>query len=70
MFGVNAFGRATISSSSPNRKVLSVFNTAYDTLHSAMSYDGKPSEEVSRAGISDADKLISWLENRMANQMA
>lgn len=45
-----------------DKKMLSTFMAAYDTLHLAMSYDGNLSAAVSREGIDLAEKLINWAE--------
>jgi len=50
--------------STTDRKILSYFLAAYDTLHLAMSYDGNLSADVSKAGLEIADKIINWAENR------
>jgi hypothetical protein len=47
-----------------DKKALTSFNAAYDTLHLAMGYDGNPSAKVSLAGIELAESLISWVEMR------
>ncbi len=50
-----------------DRKVLSAFLSAYDTLHLSMSYDGNPSAKVAQAGLEDAEAIINWVETRLAN---
>ncbi|MCF0059785.1 DUF5618 family protein [Dyadobacter sp. CY356] len=47
-----------------DKKILSAFLAAYDTLHLAMSYDGNLSSEVSTAGLKDAEKIIAWAEQK------
>ncbi|MCF2487278.1 DUF5618 family protein [Dyadobacter sp. CY347] len=49
-----------------DKKVLTTFNDAYDTLHLAMSYDGNRSADVSKTGIKLAESLINWVETRTA----
>lgn len=48
-----------------DRKILSLFVAAYDTLHLAMGYDGNLNAKVSLAGLEDAEKIIDWVEQRM-----
>ncbi|AQG80736.1 DUF5618 family protein [Spirosoma montaniterrae] len=50
-----------------DRKVLSAFHSAYDTLHLSMSYDGNPSVKVAQSGLEDAEMIINWVETRIAN---
>lgn len=47
-----------------DKKILSSFLAAYDTLHLAMSYDGNLNPEVSIAGLEDAEKIIAWAEQK------
>lgn len=47
-----------------DKKILSAFLAAYDTLHLAMSYDGNLSAEVAVAGLKDAEKIIAWVEQK------
>lgn len=49
-----------------DRKLLTAFVAAYDTLHLSMSYDGNPNASVAAAGILDAETIINWVENRTA----
>jgi hypothetical protein len=49
-----------------DKKLLTSFEAAYDTLHLSMSYDGNPSVKVAKAGLEDAEAIILWLENRTA----
>jgi hypothetical protein len=49
-----------------DKKVLSRFNSAYDTLHLSMSYDGNPNAKVAAAGLEDAQIIIDWVETRTA----
>ena len=50
-----------------DKKLLNSFVAAYDTLHLSMSYDGNPNAKVAKAGLEDAESIISWVENRTAN---
>jgi len=49
-----------------DRKLLDSFNSAYDTLHLAMGYDGNRSAGVSADGITTAESIINWVETRTA----
>ena len=49
-----------------DKKKLGQFIAAYDTLHLSMSYDGNPSADVAQAGLSQAETIIDWVENRVA----
>jgi len=49
-----------------DKKLLGRFLAVYDTLHLSMSYDGNPSALVAKAGLEEAEVIIHWLENRMA----
>ncbi|MET7253317.1 DUF5618 family protein [Dyadobacter fermentans] len=49
-----------------DRKLLDSFNSAYDTLHLAMGYDGNISAGVSADGITTAENIINWVETRTA----
>lgn len=49
-----------------DKKLLTSFVAAYDTLHLSMSYDGNPSAKVAKAGLEEAEAIILWLENRTA----
>lgn len=49
-----------------DRKALSRFVAAYDTLHLSMSYDGNPSAGVATAGLSTAEAMLEWVETRTA----
>ena len=50
-----------------DKKLLNSFVAAYDTLHLSMSYDGNPNAKVAKAGLEDAESIISWVENRTEN---
>ena len=47
-----------------DKKILSAFLSAYDTLHLAMSYDGNLNTKVAVAGLEDAEKIIAWVEQK------
>lgn len=49
-----------------DKKALTTFNDAYDTLHLAMSYDGNRSAKVSAEGLELAESLINWVSKRTA----
>ncbi|WP_373512480.1 DUF5618 family protein [Persicitalea sp.] len=49
-----------------DKKILNSFDAAYSTLHLALGYDGNPSADVAKAGLKEADKIIDWVEQRMA----
>ncbi len=48
-----------------DRKILTTFKSAYDTLHLSMSYDGNPSADVAVAGLKQAEQIIHWVELKM-----
>jgi len=50
-----------------DKKLLTSFVAAYDTLHLSMSYDGNPSAKDTKAGLEDAESIINWIETRTAN---
>lgn len=49
-----------------DKKVLASYVAAYDTLHLALGYDGNTLASVASAGIKEAEKIIDWVEQRMA----
>ncbi|MEO6287441.1 MAG: DUF5618 family protein [Dyadobacter sp.] len=49
-----------------DKKVFNAFDSAHDTLHLAMGYDGNRSVEVSTAGIELAESIINWVETKTA----
>ncbi|KAA6433996.1 hypothetical protein FEM33_22155 [Dyadobacter flavalbus] len=48
--------------SAVDKKILSAFLAAYDTLHLSMSYDGNLSAAISSEGLQLAEKIIDWAE--------
>ena len=50
--------------SAMDRKILTAFQTAYDTLHLSMRYDGNLSAAISAEGLQLAEKIIDWAENK------
>lgn len=46
-----------------NRKMLKVFDSAYDTLHKAMGYDGNLKVKIVAEGMGDAKKLLQWCKD-------
>ena len=49
-----------------DKKLLTSFVGAYDTLHLSMSYDGNPLASVATAGLQEAEAIIDWVETRTA----
>jgi hypothetical protein len=47
-----------------DKKILTIFNSAYFTLHLAMGYDGNPNAAVVKGGLDDAELLLEWLKTR------
>ena len=45
-----------------DKKILSVFLSAYDTLHKAMGYDGNLNAKVVQSGLQDAKTIIEWCQ--------
>lgn len=69
LFGKKTKGRKSIEwyqegLSKIDRKMLVAFNTAYDTLHLALGYDGNLDVEVAKAGLQNAERIIEWAEKR------
>ena len=48
-----------------DRKITNIFDSAYDTLHSSLGYDGNPSVTVAGSGLKDAEQIISWVETKL-----
>jgi hypothetical protein len=47
-----------------DKKITSLFDAVYDTLHLSLAYDGNPSAKVAKAGLEDAEKIIKWVEQK------
>lgn len=50
-----------------DKKITSDFATAYEILHLSMGYDGIRSVKTAQLGIHEAERIISWVEQRLAN---
>lgn len=71
VFGQKKKGRKDVSwykeqLSTTDKKALTHFITAYDMLHLAMSYDGNCDTAVAQLGLSRAEDVIQWVEQRTA----
>ena len=71
LFGKKGKGRKDVdwykkSLAKLDKKVLTAFVAAYDTLHLSMSYDGNPSASVAASGLQDAETILNWVEQRSA----
>ncbi|WP_031526809.1 DUF5618 family protein [Dyadobacter crusticola] len=69
VFGDKKKGRKSVDwykeeLSTRDKKILSAFMAAYDTLHLSMSYDGNLSANVSKEGLALAEQIINWAEQR------
>ena len=49
-----------------DKKLVSRFDAVYNTLHLALAYDGNPDARVAMAGLEQAEKIIDWVESRLA----
>jgi hypothetical protein len=49
-----------------DKRLLSNFTTAYQLLHIDMGYQGSPSVKIATIGLSEAEKIIDWVETRLA----
>ncbi|MFP5039745.1 DUF5618 family protein [Parasediminibacterium sp. JCM 36343] len=49
-----------------DKKILTHFNSAYNTLHLLMGYDGESNADVSSIGLKEAEKFINWAEQKKA----
>ncbi|MDR1653892.1 MAG: DUF5618 family protein [Prevotellaceae bacterium] len=47
-----------------DKKMNSVFLSAYETLHKALGYDGNPSYKVVQSGLKDGHAVVSWAAKR------
>lgn len=71
VFGNKRKGRKSVDwyrdeLSAVDKKMLTLFIEAYNTLHLAMSYDGNLLAGVSREGLAAAEKIIDWAEQKAA----
>lgn len=71
VFGNKRKGRKSVDwyrdeLSAVDKKMLTLFIEAYNTLHLAMSYDGNLLAGVSREGLAAAEKIINWAEQKTA----
>ena len=48
-----------------DKKITSHFVTAQQILQTSMGIDGSRSVEIAKMGISEAEKIIGWVENRL-----
>ncbi|MCX7728356.1 MAG: DUF5618 family protein [Bacteroidia bacterium] len=44
-----------------DRKILNYFNSAYETLHLVMGYDGELSVKISKTGLDYAKIILDWV---------
>jgi len=70
-FGVKSKGRKDVhwykeQLATKDKKALKDFISAYDLLHLAMSYDGNTDSEIAKLGLTRADEIIQWVEQRTA----
>ncbi len=49
-----------------DRKILNRLDSVYEQLHLVMGYDGHGKESIVKEGFSDAEKIIEWVEIRLA----
>lgn len=47
-----------------DKKILERFNNAYELLHLFMGYDGAKSVNVANEGLSEAERIINWIETK------
>ncbi|SDD97574.1 hypothetical protein SAMN04487996_10318 [Dyadobacter soli] len=71
VFGNKKKGRKSVDwyrdeLSAVDKKMLTLFIEAYNTLHLAMSYDGNLLAGVSREGLAAAEQIIDWAEQKTA----
>ncbi len=71
VFGNKRKGRKSVDwyrdeLSAVDKKMLTLFIEAYNTLHLAMSYDGNLLAGVSREGLAAAEQIIDWAEQKTA----
>jgi hypothetical protein len=49
-----------------DKSLLSNFTTAYQLLHLDMGYQGSRSARIASIGLEEAEKIITWVETRLA----
>ncbi|WP_031529457.1 DUF5618 family protein [Dyadobacter crusticola] len=49
-----------------DKSLLAKFTTAYEILHINMGYQGSKSAKIASVGLSEAEKIIDWVETRLA----
>ncbi|NIJ56015.1 DUF5618 family protein [Dyadobacter arcticus] len=49
-----------------DKSLLSKFTTAYQILHIDMGYQGTKSADLAKLGLQNAEKIIDWVETRLA----
>jgi hypothetical protein len=49
-----------------DKKILTLLNDAYNTLHLAMGYDGNLNVLVAKAGMDTAEELLNYIVNKAA----
>ena len=69
LLGIKKKGRKSVlwyqeELSKLDKKVLNTFNIVYDTLHLSMAYDGNLSVVIANEGLSQAEKIINWVETK------
>ena len=74
LFGIKKKGRKSVdwyqaALSKMDKKMLTYFNSVYDTLHLALGYDGNLDASISASGLEKADTIIKWVEQREGNRV-
>jgi hypothetical protein len=49
-----------------DKSLLAKFTTAYEILHINMGYQGSKSAKIASVGLAEAEKIIDWVETRLA----
>ncbi len=70
LFGIKKKGRKTVDwyqgeLAKLDKKMLNVFNSAYELLHLVMGYDGALDADFATAGLSKAETIINWVAQKM-----
>lgn len=52
--------------SNRDKKISGSFADVYDVLHLSMGYDGLSNAKIAAMGLQEAEKIISWVEQRLA----